>query len=60
MLALVDDAHWLDGPSADAIILAARRLHADPIAVVLAIRDGPQTAFDGSGFTELQLRGLDI
>ena len=26
---------------------------------MLAIRDAPQTAFDGSGFTELRLRGLD-
>jgi DNA-binding CsgD family transcriptional regulator len=59
LLALVDDAHWLDGPSAEAITFAARRLHDDPIALVLAMRDAPQTAFDGSGFTELRLRGLD-
>jgi hypothetical protein len=59
LLALVDDAHWLDGPSAEAITFAARRLQADPIALVLAIRDARQTAFDGSGFTELQLHGLD-
>jgi DNA-binding CsgD family transcriptional regulator len=59
LLALVDDAHWLDGPSAEAITFAARRLHDDPIAFVLAIRDAPQTAFDRSGFTELQLTGLD-
>src|SRR6516225_4926884 len=59
LLALVDDAHWLDSPSAEAITFAARRLHADPIALVLAIRDGPQTAFDGAGFTELHLHGLD-
>jgi DNA-binding CsgD family transcriptional regulator len=59
LLALVDDAHWLDSPSAEAITFAARRLHADPIALVLVVRDGPQTAFDGSGFTELCLRGLD-
>jgi DNA-binding CsgD family transcriptional regulator len=58
LLAVVDDAHWLDGPSAEAITFAAHRLHADPIALVLAIRDA-QTALDGSGFTELQLRGLD-
>jgi DNA-binding CsgD family transcriptional regulator len=60
LLALVDDAHWLDGPSAEAITFAARRLHADAIALVLAMRDGPQTAFDGAGFSELHLRGLDI
>ena len=59
LLALMDDAHWLDGPSAEAITFAARRLHADPIALVLAIRDAPHTAFDGAGFTELWLRGLD-
>src|SRR5262249_59759631 len=59
LLALVDDAHWLDSPSAEAITFAARRLHADPVALVLAIRDGSQTAFDGAGFTELHLRGLD-
>ena len=41
LLAVVDDAHWLDGPSAEAITFAARRLHADPIALVLAIRDAP-------------------
>jgi hypothetical protein len=44
---------------AEAITFAARRLHADPIALVLAISDAPQTTFDGSGFTELQLGGLD-
>ena len=55
----MDDAHWLDGPSAEAITFAARRLHDDPVALVLAIRDAPQTAFDESGFTELRLRGLD-
>jgi predicted ATPase len=53
LLALVDDVHWLDSPCEEAITFAARMLHVDPIAVVLAIRDGPQTAFDGAGFTEL-------
>ena len=59
LLAVVDDAHWLDGPSAEAITFAARRLHADPIALVLAIRDEPDTVFDRAGFTHLQLHGLD-
>ena len=30
---LVDDAHWLDGSSADALLFAFRRLVADPVAV---------------------------
>src|ERR1700683_3046074 len=37
---LVDDAHWLDGSSADAMLFAFRRLVADPVAVVLAVRPG--------------------
>ena len=44
LLVLVDDAHWLDGPSAEAITFAARRLHDDPITLVLAIRDAPPRA----------------
>ena len=59
LLAVADDAHWLDGPSAEAITFAARRLHADPIALVLAIRDERDTVFDRAGFTQLQLDGLD-
>ncbi len=38
LLCVVDDAHWLDRPSADALTFAARRLHADPIALVIGSR----------------------
>src|SRR2546421_3707159 len=37
---LVDDAQWLDGSSAEALLFAIRRLVADPIAVVLTVREG--------------------
>ena len=36
---LVDDAHLLDPPSAQALCFAARRLTADPVVVLLAARD---------------------
>jgi hypothetical protein len=36
---LVDDAQWLDGPSAEALLFAVRRLVADPIAVLVAARE---------------------
>src|SRR5579863_8520670 len=36
---LIDDAHWLDRPSAEAIRFAFRRLLADPIAVMIAARE---------------------
>jgi len=37
---LIDDAQWLDRSSAQALLFAFRRLVADPIAVVLAAREG--------------------
>ena len=40
MLCVVDDAQWLDQATADAVLVAARRLGADRVAVVFAARDG--------------------
>ena len=56
---LVDDAHWLDGSSADALLFAFRRLTADPVAVVLAVREGESSLLDGADLTTLSLAGLD-
>ena len=57
--ALVDDAHWLDGSSADALLFAVRRLVADPIAVVVAVREGEPSFLDGADLPTLHLGGLD-
>jgi DNA-binding CsgD family transcriptional regulator len=56
---LVDDAHWLDGSSADALLFAFRRLVADPVAVVLAVRQGEPSLLDGADLPTLRLQGLD-
>jgi DNA-binding CsgD family transcriptional regulator len=56
---LVDDAHWLDGSSADALLFAFRRLVADPVAVVLAVRQGEPSLLDGADLPILRLAGLD-
>ncbi len=56
---LIDDAHWLDGSSADALLFAFRRLLADPIAVVLTVREGETSLLDGSDLATLRLAGLD-
>src|SRR5260370_35881582 len=56
LVCLVDDAHWLDLASADALLFAARRLDAEGIALLFAARDG---GFSAPGFTELRLGGLD-
>ena len=56
---LVDDAQWLDGSSADALLFAFRRLVADPVAVILAVRHGEPSMLDGADLPALQLQGLD-
>ncbi|KAA2250179.1 helix-turn-helix domain-containing protein [Solihabitans fulvus] len=55
LVCLVDDAHWLDRTSAEALLFAARRLGAEPVLMVFAARDG----FDAGGLPELAVPGLD-
>ncbi|GAA1560073.1 LuxR family transcriptional regulator [Actinomadura kijaniata] len=47
VLCLVDDAQWLDRPSAEALLFAARRLSAEGVVVLFATRE--------EGFTEAGL-----
>ncbi|MGP3921151.1 LuxR C-terminal-related transcriptional regulator [Nonomuraea sp. 10N515B] len=56
VVCLVDDAQWLDGESADALLFAARRLHAEPVVVLFGAREGD---FPARGLPELRLRALD-
>ncbi|MBC9715239.1 AAA family ATPase [Streptomyces sp. TRM66268-LWL] len=39
LLCVVDDLQWLDQGSAEAMLFAARRFVADPVAVLFAVRD---------------------
>jgi DNA-binding CsgD family transcriptional regulator len=55
---LVDDAHWLDAPSAQALLFAFRRLVADPIAVLVAVREGEPSLLEGADLPALRLEGL--
>ncbi|ADB50133.1 transcriptional regulator, LuxR family [Conexibacter woesei DSM 14684] len=59
LLAVVDDVHWLDDASRDAILFAARRLFAGGVGMLLAARDGAAPALDLTGLDELSLTGLD-
>jgi DNA-binding CsgD family transcriptional regulator len=59
VLCVVDDAHWLDDASADALLFAARRLQADRVAVVFAARDGDARTFRHDGVPALLLGALD-
>ncbi|MFI5694616.1 ATP-binding protein [Kribbella sp. NPDC051586] len=57
VLCVVDDAQWLDLMSARILAFVARRLEAESVVIVFAVRDGDDHEF--TGFDELELRGLD-
>ena len=59
MLACVDDVHWLDTPSLDALLFAGRRLAGAPVGMILAARDEPLPALDAARLEELPVEVLD-
>ena len=59
LVLIVEDAHWLDSPSAAALAFVARRIESEPLLLVAAIRDGYPTRFDDAGLPELRLERLD-
>lgn len=58
LLAVVDDAHWLDAASAEALSFTARRLGSENIAMLFAVREGEPTSFEPSGVDGLEVSGL--
>jgi DNA-binding CsgD family transcriptional regulator len=58
VVVLIDDAQWLDGPSAQALLFAFRRMVADPIAVIVAAREGEPSLLDGTDLPTLRIGGL--
>jgi DNA-binding CsgD family transcriptional regulator len=64
---VVDDVHWADRPSLQALIFALRRLVADPVLALLVVRDDgaerlPESLrrlVSGHRGSALRLRGLD-
>lgn len=59
VVCVVDDAHWLDAASTDALLFATRCLEADRVAMVFAARDTDDRTFAPEGVPSLRLRGLD-
>ncbi|WP_433167119.1 helix-turn-helix transcriptional regulator [Kribbella sp. CA-247076] len=55
LLCVVDDAHWLDRASLQVLGVTARRLGADAVGLVFAVRE---PAADLAGLPELELPGL--
>jgi DNA-binding CsgD family transcriptional regulator len=58
VLVVVDDAHWIDRPSIDALLFTARRIAAERLVVVFAVRSDVDTALEGTGLREITLEPL--
>ncbi|HYM80740.1 MAG TPA: AAA family ATPase [Candidatus Limnocylindria bacterium] len=58
VLCLVDDAHWLDAASAEGVGFVARRIEAERIAMLVAIRPGEGRAADLHGLECVAVGGL--
>ncbi len=59
LLCLVDDAQWLDDPSAEALVFASRRLQAERVVMLFAAREGTDATFAGPGLPDLHVGSLD-
>jgi DNA-binding CsgD family transcriptional regulator len=60
VLAVVDDAHWLDEASAAALHFVARRIELEPVALLWAAREGDARRFDPADLPVVKLGGLDL
>ena len=58
LLCVVDDAQWVDRPSAEALVFTARRLQAEHLAILFGAREGETRRFEAARVPELELTGL--
>ncbi|MFF4833116.1 ATP-binding protein [Streptomyces sp. NPDC001315] len=58
VLLVVDDAQWLDSPTLDVLAFIARRLGAEPLGMLVGVRDGHTTCLDALALPELRLLPL--
>ena len=59
LLCVVDDTQWLDRESINVLAFVARRVYADQIALLFAVREPSEPAVPIDGVADLHLRGLD-
>jgi DNA-binding CsgD family transcriptional regulator len=55
---VIDDFQWVDATSQQALLFALRRLESDPVAFLIAVRDGEPEQPRLTGLSELHLDGL--
>jgi predicted ATPase len=58
LLCVIDDTQWLDLESADVLAFVARRLYADRIAFLFAVREPTERRVPLAGLPELNIGGL--
>ena len=58
LLCLIDDVQFLDVASAEALVFSARRLAAEPVAMIFAVREGAGREFAAPGLPKLALESL--
>jgi DNA-binding CsgD family transcriptional regulator len=56
----VDDAHWLDAPSAAALAFATRRLAGEPVRVVVSLRSEAERSWLGTAGLDREVRRLEL
>ncbi|QYN40851.1 AAA family ATPase [Pseudonocardia sp. DSM 110487] len=59
VLCVLDDAHWVDRASAQALLFAARRLGSESVVLLFAARTGLAPEFPAPGVASLDLPRLD-
>ena len=59
LLLIADDAHWLDRPTCDVLAFIARRVHFEPVVLVLAVREGIDNPFEAARLPDLVIGPLD-
>jgi DNA-binding CsgD family transcriptional regulator len=59
VVCVIDDAHWLDAATSEALLFVMRRLQADPVALIFTARDSDGLTFIADGVPSLNLSGLD-
>ncbi len=59
ILFVADDAQWLDQPTYDVLSFVSKRLEADPVALLMAMRDDSLRMLGHLGGSRHRLAGLD-
>ncbi|WP_240196905.1 helix-turn-helix transcriptional regulator [Nonomuraea lactucae] len=58
VLIVVEDGHWIDRSSADVLAFVARRLDAEPVVLLAAVREESPSRLDDVGLPEIALEPL--